>query len=312
MGKPVHISVVIPVYGCEKCLIQLYSRLKKALESLTEYFEIILVNDSSKDNAWKTMQEISKKEQRVKSINLSRNFGQHYAITAGLHNCKGEWVVVMDCDLQDQPEEILKLYTKALEGYDIVFARREKRNDSFKKRMSSKLFHMVFRYLSGIDSDDSIANFGIYNEKVIQEYNKLKEVARSFPSLIQLLGFKQASVNVLHSQRFEGKTSYSLSTLIDLTGDVILSNSNKLLKLAIKIGLTISFISFILAFYNIAANFLGNIKVEGFTTTVFSIWFVGGILMLFLGIIGLYIGKIFDQVKERPLFVIKDKINFDE
>jgi polyisoprenyl-phosphate glycosyltransferase len=165
--------------------------------------------------------------------------------------------------------------------------------------------------LSGLETDDSIANYGIFDKKVILEYNKLKETARSFPSLINFLGFKQSSVNVVHSKRLEGNTTYSFSRLLGLTGDVILSNSNKLLKITIKFGLTISFISFSLALYNILAHFSGTIKVKGFTTTVFSIWFIGGVLMLFLGIIGLYIGKIFDEVKERPLYVIKEKTNFN-
>jgi polyisoprenyl-phosphate glycosyltransferase len=143
MSEPVHITIVIPVYGCEKCLVELYSRLKKTLEIITNSFEIILVNDSSKDSAWETMLAISKKDPKVKSINLSRNFGQHMAITAGLNNCRGEWVVVMDCDLQDQPEELVKLYNKAIDGYDVVWARREQRKDSFTKKMSSKLFHNV-------------------------------------------------------------------------------------------------------------------------------------------------------------------------
>jgi hypothetical protein len=204
----------------------------------------------------------------------------------------------------------VKLYNKALEGFDIVYAQRTQRKDAFTKRMSSKIFHKIYRYLSGISSDESIANFGIYNTKVIAEYNKMKETARSFPSLIQFLGYNSTAIPVEHSQRLEGKSSYSISKLLHLTGDVILSNSNKPLKLTIKLGFIISFISFALALYNIIAHFAGIIKVAGFTTTIFSIWFVGGLLMLVLGVVGLYVGKIFDQVKERQLFVVKDKINF--
>ncbi|HRS18823.1 MAG TPA: glycosyltransferase family 2 protein [Bacteroidales bacterium] len=145
-----HISVVTPVYGCKTCLVELYLRLKTTLEQITQDFEIIMVNDASPDGAWETIVELAARDQRVKGINLSRNFGQHYAITAGLDHAQGEWVVVMDCDLQDQPEEIVKLYAKAQEGWDIVFARRTQRQDSFTKRLFSKIFHRVFSYLSGI------------------------------------------------------------------------------------------------------------------------------------------------------------------
>ena len=304
-----HISVVTPVYGCKTCLVELYLRLKTTLEQITQDFEIIMVNDASPDGAWETIVELAARDQRVKGINLSRNFGQHYAITAGLDHAQGEWVVVMDCDLQDQPEEIVKLYAKAQEGWDIVFARRTQRQDSFTKRLFSKIFHRVFSYLSGIKTDNTIANFGIFNTKVIREFNTMKETARSFPSLVQYLGFSKSTVDVQHSSRFEGKTSYSFAKLIQLSSDVIFSNSNKPLKLAVKLGFAISFFSFVLALYNVIAYFSGIIKVAGFTTTIFSIWFVGGLILLVLGIVGLYIEKIFNQVKERPLYIVREVIN---
>jgi glycosyltransferase involved in cell wall biosynthesis len=306
-----HISVVSPVYGCKTCLIELYSRLKQTLEKTTPDFEIILVNDASPDGAWETIVELAQKDSRVKGINLSRNFGQHYAITAGINYTQGEWVVVMDCDMQDQPEEIPKLYEKALEGYDIVYARRIMRKDSLKKRISSKIFHTIYSYLIGMKTDSAIGNFGIYSQYVVQEYNKMKETARSFTSLVQYIGFKVSTVDVQHSQRFIGKTSYSLSRLYHLTLDVILSGSTKPLKLTVKLGFTISLLSIFLSLYNILAYLTGIVRVAGFTSTIFSIWFMGGMLMFVLGILGLYIGKIFEQVKERPLYIVSDKINID-
>ena len=306
------ISVVSPVYGCKTCLIELYSRLKQTLEKITPDFEIILVNDASPDGAWETIVELAQKDSRVKGINLSRNFGQHYAITAGINYTQGEWVVVMDCDLQDQPEEIVKLYDKALEGYDIVYARRIMRKDSFTKRISSKIFHAIYSYLIGMKTDSAIGNFGIYSKYVVHEYNTMKEAARSFTSLVHFIGFKVSTVDVQHSQRFVGKTSYSLSRLYHLTLDVILSGSTKPLKLTVKLGFTISLLSIFLSLYNIVAYLTGIVRVAGFTSTIFSIWFVGGMLMFVLGILGLYIGKIFEQVKERPLYVVSDKINIDK
>jgi dolichol-phosphate mannosyltransferase len=288
---------------------ELVKQIHENVSKITDDYEIILVNDASPDNSWLAITAECNKDFRVKGINLSRNFGQHYAITAGLHYAQGEWVVVMDCDLQDRPDEIINLYRKAQEGWDIVFAQRLKRQDGFFKRLSSSLFHSLYSYLSGINTDKSIANFGIFNYKVITEYNKMKESARSFPSLIECLGFKRTSIEVKHDERFEGKTSYSLFKLLHLTTDVILSNSNKPLKLTVQLGFAISILSFVLALYNVIAHFIGIISVEGFTTTIFSIWFVGGLILLVLGVIGLYIGRIFDQVKERPLFIVRDVKN---
>jgi len=303
------ISVVSPVYRAENIVDELVKQLHENLAAITPDYEIVLVNDASPDNSWLAIAAECEKDKRVKGINLSRNFGQHYAITAGLEFAKGEWVVVMDCDLQDRPDEIPNLYRKAQEGYDVVQARRVERQDTFLKRLSSTVFHKIYTYLSGVKTDKSIANFGIYSQKVITEFNKMRETARSFPSLLEFLGFRKTTLEVKHSERFEGNTSYSLAKLLHLTADVILSNSNKPLKLTVKLGFIISLLSFLLAMYNIFAHFAGIIKVEGFTTTVFSIWFVGGLILFVLGVIGLYIGRIFNQVKERQLFIVREKLN---
>lgn len=305
------ISIVSPVYKGEKMVHELVRRIQLSMSQITDNYEIILVNDYSPDKSWNAIVDVCRKDTRIKGINLSRNFGQHYAITAGLSYVKGRWVIVMDCDLQDRPEEIPNLYNKALEGYDIVYAQRRVRQDKFLKRMSSKIFHSVYDYLSGLKTDTSVANFGIYSNKVIKEFNKMKERSRSFPSLIGFLGFKTAFLEVEHSERFEGKSSYSFSKLCTLAFNVIIANSNKPLRLAVFWGFIISFISLLLAFYNIVAYYLDLILVPGFTTIIFSIWFVGGCLMAQMGILGLYIGKIFDQVKGRQLFIVDELINID-
>lgn len=309
MNKEVHISVVSPVYNSEKIVEELVNQLHENLSKITPNYEIILVNDCSPDNSWLTILKMCHLDSRVKGVNLSRNFGQHYAITAGLTYVKGEWVVVMDCDLQDRPDEIPNLYHKAQEGWSIVYAKRVNRQDVFLKKLSSKMFYFVYGYLSGLKTDSSIANFGIYNSKVILEYNKMKEYARSFPSLVNYLGFNSCAIDVKHSERFNGDSTYTLSKLLRLTTDVILSNSNKPLKITVKLGFFISAFSFVLALYNVIAHYIGIIKVVGFTTTIFSIWFVGGLILFVLGIIGLYVGKIFDQVKERQLFIVENEIN---
>ena len=306
--KP-HISIVSPVYHGEKMVAELVRRNVESVCSITDNYEIILVNDASPDNSWAEIVKQCSLNPKVKGINLSRNFGQHYAITAGLHFAGGEWVIVMDCDLQDRPEEIPNLYKKAMEGFDIVYARRVARKDGFFKRLSSTLFHWVYNWLSGLNADKTIANFGIYKQCVIEEYNSMPERARSFPSLVKYLGFRDTAIDVEHAERAEGKSSYSLYKLLKLSFDVIVSNSNKPLRMAVGIGFGISAVSFLLATYNLIAKWVGIIRVPGFTTMVFSIWFVGGLLLFVMGIQGLYIGKIFDQVKGRQLYVVREKIN---
>jgi dolichol-phosphate mannosyltransferase len=309
-NKP-HISIVSPVYKAEKIVAELVRQLHESLGTITDNYEIILVNDASLDNSWEAVTGECTKDSRVKGIDLSRNFGQHYAITAGLHYAKGDWVVVMDCDLQDRPDEIPNLYSKAQEGWDIVYARRTERQDNIMKRVSSGIFNAGFAYLSGINLDN-IANFGIFHSKVVSEFNKMKEYARSFGVLIRYLGFKSCAINVKHGERFEGKSSYTLNKLFRLAVDDILSGSDKPLKFAIKFGLIISVLSFLLALYNVIAKLTGITQLEGFTATVFSIWFVGGVIFFLLGIESLYVERIFDQVKGRQLFIVRDKINILE
>lgn len=306
-----NISVVIPEYKGEKMVRELVERIQQSLGIITENYEIILVNDCSPDNTWTEIKKACELDRRVKGINLSRNFGQHYAITAGLHYAKGDWIVVMDCDLQDRPEEIPRIYSKAQDGWDIVQTRRVKKQCGFLKRMSSVLFHKVYDWMSGLNTDSSISNFGIYSHKVIAEYNKIGEVSRSFGSLIRHLGFKTTVIDVQHSIRREGKSSYNLSKLLKLSFDIIISNSNKPLRLAVLWGLVMSGISFLLASYNLIAKLMGEIGVSGYTSTIFSIWFVGGLLLMMMGILGLYIGKIFDQVKGRPIYVVAETLNVD-
>lgn len=309
MNKLPHISIVSPVYRGEKMVAELVCRNVESVTTITDDYEIILVNDASPDNSWEEIVKQCENNPKVKGINLSRNFGQHYAITAGLHYAKGDWVVVMDCDLQDRPEEIPNLYSKAMEGFDIVYARRVARKDKFFKRLSSMLFHWVYNWLSGLETDKTIANFGIYKQCVIEEFNKMPERARSFPSLVTYLGFRDAAIDVEHAERAEGKSSYNLYKLFKLSFDVIVSNSNKPLRMAVGLGFGMAALSFLLALYNLIAKWIGIIQVEGFTTTIFSIWFVGGVMLFVMGILGLYMGKIFDQVKGRQLFVVRDVIN---
>ncbi len=309
MSSPVFISVVTPVYGCKTALIELYIRLKDTLDKINPDFEIIFINDASPDGAWDTIVELAGKDSRVKGINFSRNFGQHYAITAGLDHCKGEWVVVMDCDLQDQPEEILKLYNKVLEGYDIVLARRLYRKDGIIKKQISKYFYLFLGYISENQQDYTVANFGIYHNKVIKAVISMKDSVRYFPTMVRWVGFKTTKVEVLHSERPSGKTSYTFNKLFKLALDVILSYSDKPLRLTVKFGLLISFLSLLFAIYNLYRFLTGQIVVAGWTSLIISVWFLSGMIIFILGIVGLYVGKTFEKVKERPIYIIKEIIN---
>ena len=306
------LSIVSPVYKGEKMLDELVRRISEATETVTDDYEIVLTNDGSPDNSWEGIKRICESNKKVVGVNLSRNFGQPYAITAGLSYAKGNYIVVIDCDLQNRPEEIPRLYKKAKKGYDIVFACRVKREDTFLKRMSSLVFHKVYNFLSGNNTNKEVAEFGLYSKKVIDVYLGIPEYARSFAELIQTLGFNVGTIEVLHAERAEGESSYTLKSLLKLAFDNMISNSNKPLFLAVFLGFVMSLGSFLMAIYNIIAKYLGINEVEGYTTIVFSIWFVGGLLLFMLGIVGLYIGKIFDQVKGRPIFIVKDVINTEE
>lgn len=309
--KP-HISIVSPVYRGEKMVAELVRRNVESVSAVTDDYEIILVNDASPDNSWDEIVKQCAANPKVKGINLSRNFGQHYAITAGLHYAKGDWVVVMDCDLQDRPEEIPNLYRKAMEGFDIVYARRVVKHVGWWKRFSSVAFHAVFDWLSGVKTDSTIANFGIFRQKVIFEYNKVPQQARAFGSIVGVLGFKMGFVDVGQDESARGGSSYTLRNLLKLSFNIIISSTNKPLRMAVRLGFGMATVSFLLALYNVIAKMTGIIRVSGYTTTVFSIWFVGGLLLFVMGVLGLYVGKIFDQVKGHPLYVVRDEVNIEQ
>lgn len=307
--KSIYISVVIPVYGCDTCLIELYNRLKAVLERISIRFEIIMVDDASPDDAWEIIKELSREDQRLKGISLSRNFGQHYAISAGLDHAEGEYIIVMDCDLQDQPEEIIKLLNAAGEGYDIVLARRIIRKDNCFKKLFSRTFYKILGYLTDTVQDYTIANFGIYNKKVITAIRNMGDSIKYFPAMVRWVGFKTTCIDIQHGERENGKSTYSFKKLISLALDTILSFSEKPLKLVLKFGLFMSFISFIMGIVYLHQYITGAIKVLGFTSIIISIWFLAGIIIFILGIVGLYIGKIFEKVKNRPVYIISEKVN---
>jgi len=309
MQDNIHISVVSPVYRAENIVSELVKQVKEQLSPITEDFEIILINDASPDNSWVEIEKETAKDKRVKGLNLSRNFGQHYAITAGLNFAKGEWIVVMDCDLQDRPDEIPNLYHKALEGYDSVFAQRTERNDTLFKKLFSKLFYKLFSYLTDTKQDATVANFGIYRRCVIDAILSMHDQIRFFPTMVQWVGFRKFYLPVEHASRFEGKSTYNFKGLFRLAINTIMGFSDKPLRLTVKVGFFITLLSVLVAIVYLGLYLSGRIQVEGFTTLILSLWFLSGFIMFILGILGLYIGRMFEKVKERPVYLIQDKCN---
>jgi len=303
--------VVSPVYGCSNCLGELYRRVKEAVEPITADFELILVNDASPDEAWIAISGMARKEPRVKGLNLSRNFGQHSAIAAGLEYCSGEWIVVMDCDLQDRPEEIPNLYKTAQEGFDIVMARRHRRRDPWIKIQLSRFFYLIYNYLTESKRDDTVANFGIYHRQVIDNLLRLREQSRTFSLFVRWMGFNATAIDVEHGSRFAGHSAYNWPRLIRLGVDSVIHQSNKPLRLSINFGFIIALLAFLYGCFLIF-NFFFNDVPLGWTSLMVSFFFIAGLLFANLGLLGLYIGKIFDEVKDRPIYIVKDKVNFKD
>lgn len=307
-----HISVVIPVYKAENSLHELYKQLKINLEKLTQDFEIILVEDCGGDRSWEIIKELSQQDNRVKGINFSRNFGQHYAITAGLDYCSGDWAIVMDCDLQDRPDEIPRLYEKANEGYEVVLAKRGKRKDTLLKRVTSRAFYSLFNYMAGINYDAEVGNFRIISRKVIESIHSMRENLRFFGGMVDWLGYPTTSINVKHAERYSGETTYTVSKLFKLASETIIAYSDKPLRMAINFGFIITFFAFTYGIYYLVKALIYGNPITGWTSLIVSIYFLGGIIIAILGIIGIYLGKTFNEAKKRPLYVVMEKTFTDE
>lgn len=303
-----HISVVIPVYKAEKFLHEFYYRLKSSLETITDDFEIIMVEDCGNDSSWEIIQDLQKKDKNLKGIQFTRNFGQHYGITAGLDHCTGEWVVVMDCDMQDRPEEIPRLYAKALEGHDMVLAVRTERQHPLHRRATSWIFYKAFNYLTDMKYDGRIGNFRIMSIKVVDQFCLMREQLRFFGGLLYWMGFPTVTLNVAHAERCEGKSTYTYRKLWKLAMDTIIAYSDKPLRLCVKFGFILSFFSMLLAVYIIYKYLRYGVPVMGWSSLMVSLYFIGGAIIATLGIIGIYIGKTFDETKKRPLYIISKKV----
>lgn len=312
--EKVFLSIVTPVYGAPKIIPVLYQRL---VEELTPWadFEIIMVNDACPKGSGEEVKKLADKDERVKFVNLSRNFGQHAAISAGLDYANGDYVVVMDCDLQDPPEEIRKLYDTLVEGgHKAVFGVRKKRQDSLIKRARSKVFGIIYNYLSDDalkDVNGEVSNFSIVTRQVALAFRAFHEKRRSYSGIIMKIVPHVHLTDVKHSTRYEGKSSYSLTKLLDLAIGILIFNSSKPLFFSFYCGLGFFLLALILAARSVYHYFLFGPAVIGWTSIMVVICFFSGLQMLFLGIIGSYLNNIFTETKRRPLYVVDSTQNVD-
>ncbi len=305
-GDPV-ISVVIPVYRGEECLGELHGRLVAVLEPLVHDFEIVLVEDCGPDQSWLHIKALAGRDPRVRGLQFSRNFGQRRGITAGIDAARGDWVVVMDCDLQDRPEEIARLYAAALEGYDIVLARRQRRRDGWWKRTTSAAFYATFRYFTELPYDGSVGNFRIISRQVADSFRDFTEQMRFFGGIVNWLGFRVSSIEVQHDARFAGETSYTWRKLFELAVQTIVAYSDKPLRLAIRLGFLLASGALVGGAVVFVRALLGGIQVTGWASLMVSIYFLSGVILAFMGILGLYLGRVFEEVKGRPLYVVRER-----
>jgi glycosyltransferase involved in cell wall biosynthesis len=302
-----YLSVVIPVQNETLLIDELIKQVVFNVEKINQFYELIIIDDGSTDDTWNKIEVASNGNRKIKGIQLSRNFGQHYAITAGLQKVLGEWTIVMDGDLQDRPEVITDLYAKAKEGFEIVFVSRKNRPENILYRILQRFFYILLNQLSGLKFNHRQANFSILSKNVVKAYNLFPENSRFYGSTINWLGFKRGEIIADHGTRYAGKSSYSIKKRIRLAIDIILSFSERPLKLIILIGtllLACSLICLIL----VVSFFLIEGKYDyGWTAKLLIVSFSVGLLMCSQGIIALYVGRVHTEVKKRPLYVIKNE-----
>ena len=304
------LSVVSPVFNEESCLPELVQRLVDVLSGLTDDFEIILIDDGSSDLSWALLRGFAERDARIRPLQLSRNFGHHNAITAGLDHASGEWVVLMDSDLQDDPADIPKLYNKAREGFDVVVGLRVERKFSWIKSVFAACFYRTLRFLGDIEYDGRGGIFQILSRRVVLNVRNMREVGRFVPGLITWTGFARTAVPVEHRRRFAGTTKYSLRRQIALAIDTILTFSDRPLRLVSQFGLLMSVLALIYGCFIIYKTIVGEVEVLGYASIITSIFFVGGLTISTIGMVGIYVGALYRQSMRRPLYIVSEGLNF--
>ena len=306
-----YLSLVIPVFNEAEIIATLCSRMVSALAHLTDEYEVIFVNDGSTDSSLQLLGAVAARNKRFRVIDLARNFGHQTAITAGLQYALGAAVIIMDADLQDPPELIPHFVEKWKEGFEIVYAVRAKRKEGLLKRALYKVFYRTLQKLANIDIPLDSGDFGLIDRRVVDIINKMPECNRFIRGLRSWAGFRQTGIPYDRDARFSGVPKYSFSKLFKLALDGLFSFSTIPLRLATAMGFIISGLSF-LGIFLYLYRFLTTPRVPGFTTLIIIVLFIGGVQLITVGILGEYIGRIYDETKQRPLFVVRETINIDE
>ncbi|MBA4312063.1 MAG: glycosyltransferase [Chlorobiaceae bacterium] len=301
-------SVIIPVYNEEAIIPELHRRLKLTLDTIGMEAEVIFVDDNSTDQTFSIIESLHKTDQRFKIIRLARNFGHQVAITAGMEFTSGEAVILMDGDLQDPPELLPSLLAKWTEGYQVVYTIKKSRKENVLKRFAFASFYKMMHIFSSISIPMEAGNFSLMDRKVVDVIRSMPERNRYISGMRAWAGFKQTGIEFDREARFAGKPKMSIKKLVDLALDGLISFSNAPLRLAIYVGLVVAAISFIGGLYVIYEKLFTDKAILGWTSTIVAITFIGSMVLLTLGVIGEYIGRIYDEVKQRPIYVVKDKI----
>lgn len=308
----VHLSVVSPVFNGGDCLAELYRRVRAAAEQITNDFEIVLVDDASRDESWSVIERMAASDGRVRGIRFARNFGQHHAVTAGLEAARGEWIVVLDCDLQDRPEEIPRLYATATkEGHLCVMGRRMHRQGSALRRFQSWVFYKIFSYLTEIPYDASVSNYSIAARQVVDDVLRMREAVRYYPGFLFWLGYPSKFLDVPHDPRFAGTTSYTFAKLWRHSQSIIFAHSTKPLELCVTLGLVIALLAVTVGLAYLVWALAYGSAVSGWASLIISLYFSTGAIVFTIGIVGLYVGRIFTEVKNRPPYVVRSR-TFDD
>jgi len=308
-------SVVIPVYNEELLIEESYRRLKKVMDSTDETYELIFVDDGSHDKSAEILSRISMNDRNVKLISFSRNFGHQTAITAGMDNAKGDAVVVIDADLQDPPEVILKMIEKWKEGYDVVYGKRaERKGESFFKLFTARVFYRLLKSLTNVDIPVDTGDFRLIDRKVCDVMNSMtsiKEKNRYIRGLVSWVGFKQTGVEYVRDPRLAGETKYTLKKMLKLAMDGITSFSYAPLKLPLNLGVFLLVTGFAYLIVELVLKVAGvDVSIENTVIAINMILF--GLNFSVLGAFGEYIGRIYDEVRDRPLYIIARKVGFDD
>lgn len=305
---PPELSIVSPVYRAEVCIEVLHRRLTTVLAQLNAEYEIILVDDGSPDRSGELLEKLAASDPHVTAVILSRNFGQHAAILAGLSEAKGERIVVMDCDLQDRPEDIPQLLARLNEGFDVVLARRVRRTTSVFKRVTSRIWFALLNRLTDFPIDPNAGSFSALRRKVAAELLRMPNRHSHYQLVLRWLGFRQTYLDVEDGGRFEGRSSYTLISLLSHAVSGVVSHSTRLLSLSIYSGFVFVLISILQFAYVIVQKILNDIGVSGWASLMATMWLIGGAILSSLGVIGIYVGRIVDDVKQRPAYVVSRRV----